>query len=573
MIRPLCYVFSRPFSAGEYGRGDPETLFVSREGELEGLSPENGGGIPVFVCLREEPDNPVSAFRKVLHLVRSGALLADAGLSGVCSDVTLASLGYCELRKKAELDPGYPASPEGLREMLDLLSILLQALFLEIPELYADRTGKHSSLWNLPAVRDAVSGVLGNFRDSVLRELCCAVSGENYWFRSWRILFSGVNPHLIAGCNGSILSENALKKYYQDFCERCISGDLYLRANSIFSRINSCPRERYPLLLRYWLSRDVQSMVTDFCDRLAFYLGEFRSFIDASGGVGGIVAGRIFQEINSHITEGFFCAHGLCYYAFFKKAVIAYPDINEAVDNILREREKSGSVLAGIFPQERFPDARAVLEEYFFGEQTLFGRSAVRAIGMDVMRSLTRLFRISCDYDWLTDISAAGITRENLRLRKPDAVYEVTSDLPELYGSSFLKLYQDRGRSSYHCFMEKRNQFSGSSTSVTGMFRMLADFYSGKSRRECYASGDYRVPMAEVWKTEIGFDSLRLYVPRRNSGDNDPGGSSERIGILYGGIFPGREAAVLSVLAQVFRLTSFKVLNRDFSSEAETGNA
>lgn len=572
MIEPAYYVFFRPDSVGELRQEPPGTVFVSREWELGDLSPENGDRIPVFVCLREEPDNPVSAYRRALFLVRSGELLADDGLSVMCTDVTLASLGYFELRKRAERVPEYLTSPEGLREMLRLLSILFQALLLEIPELSASGAGRRSSLWNFPAVRDAVSGVLESFRDRLLLEIRRTVSESGDGFRIWRILFSGMNPHFLNFSDGSILSENVLKKYYQDFNERCISGDLYLRANSIFSKINSCPRERYPLLLRYWLSRDTQAMITDFCDRLAFYLGELLSFISGSGGTGGIVAGRILREINSHITEGFFCAHGLCYYAFFKKSLISYPDINEAVNNILREREKSGSTLSRIFPRERFPDARAVLEEFFFGEDTLFGRSAVRALGESEIRSLTGIFRKSCSYDWITDISEAGISRENLRLRNADAVYEVTSDLPELYGSSFLKLYLDRERSSYHCFMEKRNQFSGSGTSLSGLFRMLADFYTGKSRRECYVSGDFRDPLREVWKTEIGFDSLRLYVPCR-SGENNPGRSINRVGILYGGVFPGREAAALSVLAQVFRLTSFKIMNREFSSEAEMINA
>ncbi|WP_406040726.1 hypothetical protein [Succinimonas sp.] len=590
-LYPVYYVFSPPFLTGSSGTAaleallrtsDPaghvreQVIFINSEWEHSRISYEkrkdsgkrDGDGkrdkagepwpLPVFVHLRnEEADSPYG-YPEALALLRAGALTDDDGLSGICSDVTLASAGYYEFRKRAADNPAMISSPEGFQELMDLIRGLSAALALEIPELNSARSQDKSPLWNFRSISEAVSAVLRSYRDELLDDIREIISGRD-GYHYWQLLISGDGAPLISSLDPGILSDNFCRRYCQDFCERYVKGDLYLRVNSIFTRINSCPRERCPLLLNYWLNRDTQAMIRDFLDRLVFYLRELAKFIGNTGGAGGLILDSVLREINNQIIQAFAVGHGLYCYAFFKYEIVSCPDLQEALDDILAERERPGSAVDRIFPRKTFPDARAVLERAFRDETTLLGPGVSAALGQPENRRLFRIFRAVSDYQSLLELSGTAISRGTFRLRTPDALYEVSSEIPELYGSSFLKIYFSPGECRYYCFMEKRNQLTGQDSSLSAFFKHFRDYYADRSRREWYMSANPQAPLTEAWLAVLEYDSLRFYAQDR---------SGQRISFLYSGIFPNRDYAALALLGKVFNLTSLKLLNRASREES-----
>ena len=590
-LYPVYYVFSPPFLTGSSGTAALEALLrtsdpaghvreqvifinsewehsrisyekraVSEKREKAGESEKNGKSeksgepwpLPVVVHLRKEEADSPYGYPEALELLRAGALTDDDGLSGICSDVTLASAGYYEFRKSAAENPARSSSPESIQEITDLIRALSAALALEIPELNSARSQDKSPLWNFRSISEAVSAVLRSYRDELLDDIREIISGQD-GFHYWQLLISGDGAPLISSLDPGILSDNFCRRYSQDFCERYVKGDLYLRVNSIFTRINSCPRERCPLLLNYWLNRDTQAMIRDFLDRLVFYIRELGKFIGKTGGAGGLILDSVLREINNQIIQAFAVGHGLYCYAFFKYEIVSCPDLQEALEDILAERERPGSAVDRIFPRKTFPDARAVLERVFRDEATLLSPGVSAAQGQPENRRLFRIFRAVSDYQSLLELSGTAISRGTFRLRTPDALYEVSSEIPELYGSSFLKIYFSPGECRYYCFMEKRNQLTGQDSSLSAFFKHFRDYYADRSRLEWYMSANPRAPLTEAWLAVLEYDSLRFYV-------QDRGG--QRISFLYSGIFPNRDYAALALLGKVFNLTSLKPLNR-----------
>lgn len=581
-LYPVYYVFSPPFLTGYSGTAaleallrtsDPaghvreQVIFINSEWEHSRISYRGREGdgepcpVPVFVHLRKEEADSPYGYPEALELLRAGALTDDDGLSGLCSDVTLASAGYYEFRKRGGEEPARLSSPEGFQEMMDLIRELSAALTLEIPELNSAHPQNQSPLWNFRSIAEAVSAVLRSYRDELLRDLREIISGRD-GFHYWQLLINGDGAPLISSLDPGILADNFCRRYCQDFCDRYVKGDLYLRVNSIFARINSCPRERCPLLLNYWLNRDTQAMIRDFLDRLVFYLKELGKFIGKTEGAGGLILDSALREINNHIIQAFATGHGLYCYAFFKYEIVSCPDLLETLEEILAERERPGSAVDRIFPRKTFPDARAVLERVFRDENTLLGPGVSGALGQTENRRLFRIFRAVSDYQSLLDLSGAAISRGTFRLRTPDAIYEVSSEIPELYGSSFLKIYPSPGECRYYCFMEKRNQLTGQDSSLSAFFKHLRDYYADRSRLEWYMSANPQAPLTEAWLAVLEYDSLRFYV-------SDRGG--QRISFLYSGLFPSRDYAALVLLGKVFNLTSLKLLNRAFREDGQGG--